>query len=145
MSKAQSFGFDVLLTLIAVLLFTQLLYLYSVNQGSSLSLQRRLENNQALLLALKYNNSISLFNSYACNNNLESFEKFNESITYYLKTYVSNREYLFAVNGFVYSSERVGSVCLKRASPVIYSVNSSCNSVLNFEFSIYNKGEKVPC
>ena len=145
MSKAQTFGFDVLLTLTSVLVFTQLLYLYSISEDPSLLLERRVENNQLLTLALMYNNSLAYFDSYICNGNVDSLGMFNTTITHVLDTYLSNREYLFIANELIYSSEGVSSVCLERASPVIFEINSSCDTVLRFEFSIYVQGEKTTC
>jgi hypothetical protein len=143
--KAQSFGFDVLLTLTVVLIFGQLLYLYSLSEEPSILTRRRVENNQLLYLALQYNNSLAYFDSYTCNGNFDSFEEFNSSVLHVLDSYLSNREYLLVANGIIYSSEGVKSVCLEKALPTVIGVNSSCGSVLNLEFSIYTKGEKTPC
>ncbi len=145
MSKAQSFGFDVLLTLTAVLVFNQLLYLYSISEDSTLLFQRRVENNQALSLGLQFNNTLAFFDSYACNGNTESLAIFNSTITHFLDSYVGNREYLLLANNLVYSSAGVDSVCLEKATPIIFEVDSSCNSVLRFEFSIYTIGEVSSC
>ena len=145
MIKAQSFGFDVLLTVTAVLVFGQLFYLYSVNSDPSLLLIRRVENDRLLHLVLVYNNSLALFDSYYCNNNVDSLGEFNKSVYHILDSYVNNREYLLIANNLVYSSEGVSSVCLEKATPAVFEIDSSCNTILRFEFSVYTRGEKTTC
>ncbi|MBN1923823.1 MAG: hypothetical protein JW791_03630 [Nanoarchaeota archaeon] len=145
MSKAQSFGFDVLLTITAVLVFSQVLLFTSLKSNPSLMFENKLENSQLIYLLLTYNNSIALFDSYVCTNNIESFSLFNQTILSFLNAYVNNREYLLSANGLIYSSEGTSSVCLKEATPVILNINSSCNTLLSFEFSLYTQEEKTLC
>lgn len=143
--KSQSFGFDVLLSLTALLLFNQLLILNSPDNEKLILLEHRIENNQLLYLSLIYNNSLSLFDSYVCNGNIESLNKFTTNIQHVLDTYVTNREYLFLAGDEIISSEGVESVCLEKASPSVFEIETSCGTNIRFEFSIYTQGEKRPC
>lgn len=145
MSKAQSFGFDLLMVIIIIILFGELLLIQELNTKPSLLMQRKVENAQLLNLLLVYNNSLSFIDSFLCNNNTGSLQEFNDSVEHVLNNYVNNREYLLAVNNLVYSSEGVNSVCLKQASPAKLNITSNCGTNLNFEFSIYTQGEKEPC
>lgn len=143
--KSQSFGFDILVTATALLLFNQLMINSTANVEDVLILQHNIENNQLLYLALAYNNSVSLFNSYACNNNTVSLQMFKDNALHVLETYVQNREYLLSAGDEVVSSEGVETVCLSRASPAVFQIHSSCGTVLTFQFSIYTTGEKREC
>ncbi|VVB74370.1 Uncharacterised protein [Candidatus Tiddalikarchaeum anstoanum] len=143
--KSQSFGFDVLLTVTAVLIFSQLLPKIINDNSEVLLSERRIENGRTLYLALVYNNSLALFDNYACDDNIESLYEAMNNTKHFLDTYVNNREYLLSMNDEVLGSEGVENVCLKNSASSTFRVESSCKTVLTFQFSIYTKGEKGEC
>jgi hypothetical protein len=143
--KSQSFGFDVLVSVAALLIFNQLMFIHDVHGETAELLQHKIENSRALYLGLVYNNSISLYDSYVCSGNTESLARFRGNMEYFFETYAGNREYLLSASGEIISSESVDNVCLTAASPAVFEFESSCGTDLRFEFSIYTQGEKGEC
>jgi hypothetical protein len=143
--KSQSFGFDILLTVTALLLFNQLMILSKADNSQFLLLERGSENERTLYNALLYNNSIVFADDYACNGNNVSYTAFRSAVNGFLDDYVLNREYLLSFGSNIISSENVTEVCLVRASPIVFNVTSSCGTILTLQFSIYTKGELRSC
>lgn len=145
MNKSQSFGFDTLLIIFGLIIFGQILFFYVLRTDSTNLNHKIIENNQVVYLMLEYNNSLSLFDDYFCNNNLDSFEEFNETINHFLESYLINRLYFLNIDGIIYSKENISHICLKNAIPSMFNITSSCDKFINLEFSIYSLEEKEEC
>lgn len=137
MNKAQSFGYDLLFILISLIIFGEIFYIRDIHINDNL-LSKGIENEQVIYLALSFNNSLFYFNDYICNGDLNSFLEFNNTIENFFKTYLQNRNYIFMINGIKYGET---NICLNNARPVFYTLNSTCETIINVAFNIYTNNE----
>ncbi len=144
MNKSQSFGIDILIIIIGIIVMGELLLVTATKPESGIYLQR-VENQQLLYTLMNYNNSILYFDTYLCSGNKDALAKFNKSVEYVINMYRGPREYLFIVNGLNYSSEGLDRVCLKEASPAISKIKLSCNADIVATLVLYRRGDRSEC
>ncbi len=144
MNKGQSFGIDLLIIVVGIIVMGELLLVTATKPQSGIYLQR-VENQQLLYTVMNYNNSILYLNTYLCTGNEGALAKFNKSVEYVMDMYRGPREYLFVVNGLNYSSEGLDRVCLKEASPAIYEINLTCNGKASATLVLYMRGDRSEC
>jgi hypothetical protein len=142
MIKCQSFGFDLLLIMVAIAFFSQLMYYSFMDNSSNYFLQRSIENHELLRAALMRNNSLAYLDCYVSFNNLGCLAAFNESIAHSLESYLgSNRNYLLRICGLDYFSNE-SHKCFSKALPYYLNITDiGCEAY----FSIYDESEVIDC
>jgi hypothetical protein len=144
MIKCQSFGFDLLMIIIAVIFFSVLIYTSFFDFPKDYFLQRNIENNELLLAVLMHNNSLAYFNCFLAFSSNECLASFNSSIKDSFSSYLGNRTYILNFCGLRYSNVENTNLCFKKAIP--YYLNISLpNGDCEVYFSIYTDEEVIDC
>lgn len=144
MNKCQSFGFDLLMIIIAIIFFSQMIFTTFFNFPKDYFFERNIENHELLRAVLMQNNSLAYFDCFMAFSSNDCLKAFNDSIEASLNAYLVNRNYVLNFCGLKYSNKDYDNLCFTKAIP--YYLNISLpNSNCEIYFSIYTDGEVIDC
>lgn len=141
MKKSQSFGFDLLVIIISVILFSQVAVFSLQDFPKDYFFQRNIENNELLKSALMKDNSLALLDCHLMFNDDLCLDAFNESITSSLKEYLGSRNYLLQIGDLEFARNE-SHKCFKKAIPLHLELELPSGNVSAF-FSIYLDSEVI--